>query len=114
MPRPRPSSILIVEDDRTSADVLRSLLSAPDRAVLHADSAVEARRAVEGRSFDLLLLDLILPDADGRDFLLALREDPATAEVPVIICSARPALTTRTDSQSRPHCDRYVEIGTTA
>jgi DNA-binding response OmpR family regulator len=56
-----------------------------------AENAEEAARAVADHHVDLILLDLVLPDADGRDFLLGLRERRATAETPVIVLSARPA-----------------------
>lgn len=98
MSESREEKILVIEDEPVSAFLLESILSAKGRRVTVGRSAAEAERLVAEESFDLVILDLVLPDADGRDFLLKLRERPATAETPVIICSARPA------AQARPEC----------
>lgn len=38
---------------------------------------------------DMIILDIMLPDADGRDLLKALRSDANTADIPVLMISAR-------------------------
>jgi DNA-binding response OmpR family regulator len=83
----RPSSLLVVEDDPVLATLLKSALEEPDRDILTVESAGEARTALGETVFDLLLLDLMLPDADGRDFLLELRETPEFADIPIIVLS---------------------------
>lgn len=95
---PQRTRILVVEDDPTSALLLESLLAADDRAVQCVDTALGALEALDDDPADLILLDLVLPDADGRDFLLRLRERPASAETPVVVMSARPA------SEARAEC----------
>jgi CheY-like chemotaxis protein len=51
-------------------------------------SAVDALAAIRNEGFDLLLLDMSLPDARGIDVLRRLKGDPATQPMPVIIVSA--------------------------
>lgn len=80
--------ILIIEDDPLVVKVLQRAL-APERgyeACVLADPAA-AVAAVAARRPDLVLLDILLPGADGRQILESLRRDPATASVPVIVMS---------------------------
>ena len=84
--------ILAVEDDPVSAHVLRAVLEGGGHQLVVTDRATEAQRLVGEQTFDLLFLDLVLPDADGRDLLVALRQRPPTADIPVIVSSAMPAL----------------------
>jgi len=81
--------ILVVEDDRTIAAAVLSYLKEPGRTLHHAGTASEAEGILASRDIGLVILDLILPDRDGRDLLLQLREDPRTAALPVIVLSAR-------------------------
>jgi diguanylate cyclase (GGDEF)-like protein len=79
--------ILIVEQDMQMANLLETILSGSDREVAVARSAGEALAMLEGRQFALIILDLSLPDTDGRNFLMLLRERSATSGVPVIVLS---------------------------
>jgi CheY-like chemotaxis protein/anti-sigma regulatory factor (Ser/Thr protein kinase) len=62
-------SILIVDDDETCADMLCDMLSRADRFIFTAFSAAQADRMLATRTFDLVLLDLSLPDGSGLDLL---------------------------------------------
>lgn len=80
--------ILIIEDDPLVVKVLKRILT-PERgyeARVLADPAGAVADAA-ARPPDLVLLDILLPGADGRQILEALRRDPATAAVPVIVMS---------------------------
>jgi DNA-binding response OmpR family regulator len=79
--------LLLVEDDRTVATMVRAYLEAAGWIVNVAASASEAETLLAAAPIDVVLLDLILPDRDGRDLLLQLREDPETADLPVIVLS---------------------------
>lgn len=61
--------VLVVEDHDHTREVTRRLLSLLGCEVTAAATAAEARRALAGGGFDLLLCDLQLPDGDGRDLL---------------------------------------------
>lgn len=82
--------ILVVEDDPEIRHLLSVVLDEKDRRIVSVVDGKSARQELrEGDSFDLILLDLILPDLDGRTLLTGLRADPATAPLPVIVISAR-------------------------
>ncbi|MEK9816378.1 MAG: response regulator [Limnobacter sp.] len=83
--------ILLIEDDRELGKALRNSLSTEGHSVVTAASLSEAKALLanqpSGQAFELYLLDLGLPDGDGKSFLeLARREGNA----PVIVISARP------------------------
>lgn len=80
-------AILIVEPDPQMARLLETILSGSDREIMLAGSAGEALAILEAQQITLVILDLTLPDTDGRNFLVLLRERSATAGVPVIILS---------------------------
>jgi diguanylate cyclase (GGDEF)-like protein len=90
-------TVLIVEDDLLFARQIESALAASGCRVLVAATAAEARRQIGLEHISLLVLDLILPDGDGRGILVDLRSDPRTAAMPIFVVSAR--LGTQTKSE---------------
>ncbi len=83
-----PSRVLLVEDDPELPDVLASLLETDNIALTCARDAHQAfARACEG-SFELILLDLGLPEVDGFTLLRQLKESPKTQSIPVIVLTA--------------------------
>lgn len=82
----RPA-ILVIEHDIQMSRLLETILSGSDREILSAGSAGEALQILEEEQITLIILDLSLPDTDGRNFLVMLRERSATSGVPVIILS---------------------------
>jgi len=61
----RRKRVLVVEDDEETLDFLRTLLESGGHVCVIARSARKACRLLENEPFDLVLLDLVLPDADG-------------------------------------------------
>jgi DNA-binding NtrC family response regulator len=84
MPRPRPSSILIVEDDRALAEVLVDEVEARGYAAASAGTVADGVRLVGEREPDVVLLDLMLPDGSGLDLLRRIREEDLPCEVIVL------------------------------
>jgi len=82
------SQVLVVEDDPRLPEVLASLLRDENITLVTATNAVAALRLARTRPFDLILLDLGLPDANGFELLRQLKESPATQPIPVIVLSA--------------------------
>jgi DNA-binding response OmpR family regulator len=81
--------VLIVDDD---ALLLSTLVRAASKAGLAVSTALDGSRALEicfSEHPDLVLLDVNLPSTDGRDVLKALKKHPETADIPVIVHSAR-------------------------
>lgn len=83
--RPR---VLICEDDPDIAHLLRLLLAEAGLDSTIAWTAAEARRCLREETFDAMTLDLLLPDEDGITLMRALRADPLTAALPVVVVSA--------------------------
>jgi two-component system, cell cycle response regulator len=105
---PRRKSILVVEDDQDQARFMVEALAAPDRDLLLARTAEEAQAILEREDVSLILLDLVLPDSDGRNFLSRLQERLGTAQIPVVVLTALRA------RQARAEClalgaDDFIE-----
>ena len=87
--------ILVAEDDRDIADLIAHYIErsgwTPHIAVTGDDALASARR----RPFDVLILDLMLPGMSGLEVCRALRSDPATAGMPIIMVTARAEETDR-------------------
>jgi two-component system OmpR family response regulator len=79
--------LLIVEDEASLARSLKKGLVEEGYAVDVAPTAAEARFYLEGEPYDLVLLDLMLPDGNGYDLLDGLRRHKSA--VPVLILTAR-------------------------
>lgn len=80
--------ILIVDDVATNRILLKARLSAARYCPTQAATGAEALQFLRSESFDLVLLDLILPDLSGFEILNHLRSDPATRNLPVIVLTA--------------------------
>ena len=78
-------TILIVEDDRPLAQGIQMALSQGDRTIRLAHTLSEARAHLAAEPFDLMVLDLNLPDGNGLTLLEELRR---TSDLPVLILSA--------------------------
>ncbi|GIO28035.1 response regulator transcription factor [Ornithinibacillus bavariensis] len=78
--------ILLIEDDPAISEMVTSLLSKEGFCVVHASDGKEAMDLFEQQSFDLVLLDLMLPKQSGMDCLKQMRDQSL---VPVLIISAK-------------------------
>jgi DNA-binding response OmpR family regulator len=83
--KPRRPTVLLIEDDDSTADVMVELLSSNQFHVERAASAADAAAFAADHRVDLVILDLMLPDAGGLVFLVELRRQ---TDAPVIVCSA--------------------------
>ena len=83
------AKVLMIEDDDLMADLMRThLVEAGHTVRLSTDSAAGIM-ALLVQQPDLVLLDLALPYLDGQDILAAMKGDPATSRIPVIVITAR-------------------------
>lgn len=89
-PVPAPGSrVLVCEDDPDIAAVLVELLGSAGLQTVVAPSARSARQLLSEHPFDVALIDLNLPDADGLELIASLRSDPAAQSLPMIVMTAR-------------------------
>jgi DNA-binding response OmpR family regulator len=80
--------ILVVDDEPMVRDTLGHVLAEEGYVVDVAIDGADALDRVHAARPDAILLDLMMPGMNGRQFLQALREDPAFAAVPVLIMTA--------------------------
>jgi len=89
------ATILVVEDDKNSAMLIMDLLTAHGYKVVTAESGKAATALIEQRQFDLVILDLRLPEQTGFVVAETIRRNPDTAHIPIVVVSAY------TDRQNR-------------
>lgn len=99
--------VLIVED---AADVAEAVAASLARAGFACDIAADVAHAagfIQAHEFDVLVLDINLPDGDGRDFLRKLRRDGV--RTPVLMLTARFDVSTRVDALDEGADDYLVK-----
>ncbi|MDP3175223.1 MAG: response regulator transcription factor [Phenylobacterium sp.] len=80
------AKVLLVEDEEQLLRVLGSTLAAAGYATTLAKTGAEAIACIANETFDVILLDLGLPDLDGKDVITQAR---ATTRAPILVLSAR-------------------------
>jgi len=84
--------LLVVDDDRRIRGLLSRFLAAEGYRISTAGSAAEARAKLTGLSFDLMILDVMMPGETGFDFARSIRQSSA---VPILMLTARDATESR-------------------
>lgn len=100
--------LLVADDNADMRDYLRGLL-APHWVVETVGDGVAALEAARARPFDLVVTDVMMPRLDGYGLLGALRADPATRSLPVIVLSARAGEESRIEGLERGADDYLVK-----
>ena len=98
--------ILIVDDEEICRYVLRQHLISPHHVVREARSGAEALRLAHDEPPDVICLDLMMPDMDGYELLHQLRSNPSTAQVPIVVVTAK----SLDDRERRALLDRVATI----
>jgi two-component system, OmpR family, phosphate regulon response regulator OmpR len=84
--------LLVVDDDRRIRDLLSRFLASEGYRVSTAETAADARAKLKSLSFDLLVLDVMMPGETGFDFAQSLRTE---STVPILMLTARDAAESR-------------------
>ena len=101
MEKQEPLKILIVDDEKDTVDMITTLLELEGYKVFSASSGTEAIRIIENERLetpefetpvDLVLLDIVLGDSDGRDICRRIKGDEELKFIPVIILTVRTSL----------------------
>ena len=87
-PAPAAPLVLIVDDDERNRKLARDVLGRSGLRTIEAAGGRAAIALARERLPDVVLLDLRLPDMEGRDVARALREDERTAHIPVVALTA--------------------------
>ena len=82
-------SILLIDDDIRLSSMVADYLRDQHFDVSHAATGAAALAAIKRQSFDLILLDLMLPDTDGLTLFRDLNAEPSFRTTPVIMLTAR-------------------------
>jgi two-component system, cell cycle response regulator len=83
------SKILLVEDDKLQAKTTIEYLEKAGHEILWVENGISAIKSAKTRSFDLIVLDLVLPDLDGHEVCRWLKHTKDTQDIPIIILSAK-------------------------
>ena len=81
--------VLVVDDNEDNLRIIRDILRTRGFEVQLAHDGPTALQSIEERRPDLVLLDLMMPQMDGFEFLERLRANPRHAALPVILVTAR-------------------------
>jgi two-component system chemotaxis response regulator CheY len=81
-------SILLVEDSKFLRLASQRALVRAGYNVLSADDGEQALRKAQAHVPDLIILDMMLPKLGGPEVLRALKDDPLTARIPVLVLSS--------------------------
>lgn len=81
--------VLLLEDDLDTRELLNRLLIAAGCSTVMATNGREGLQAMEASKPDIILLDLMMPEMDGFEFLERVRQEPLWRNTPVIVITAR-------------------------
>ena len=84
---PRP--VLVVEDDKATRDVVRRALERDGWIVFEADNGRSALESLKHLAPDLIVLDLMMPQMDGFEFMAELRRTEPGRRIPVVVVTAK-------------------------
>jgi diguanylate cyclase (GGDEF)-like protein/PAS domain S-box-containing protein len=85
----RAASLLVVDDEELNRDMLSQRLELNGYTVTAAESGRQAMAFLDRHAFDVVLLDVMMPDLNGLDVLRMLRRTHSAAELPIIMVTAR-------------------------
>ena len=80
--------VLVVDDNKMNRDVLSRRLASQGYSVVMAENGIEALAKARAQSFDLVLLDIMMPEMDGFEALRQMKADSTLAHIPVVMISA--------------------------
>jgi CheY-like chemotaxis protein len=81
--------ILVVDDDENILNLERTILEQKGFDVTSAGGGAEALRVLGGATFDLVLLDVMMPEVDGFTVCRKIKDDPRLKDIPVIFLTAK-------------------------
>ncbi len=96
-------NILVVEDNHAILDVITLILQSEAYKVSGLSKSASMMQHIQQSKPDLIILDIMLPDADGRELLTQIRKDEFTANIPVLMISAKYTATNIQHGEYKPN-----------
>ena len=87
-PNIQSSSVLVVDDNEMNRDMLCSLLQSDGHKTSVAENGRLGLELIKAKPYDLVLLDVMMPEMNGYQVLERLKSDPSLYDIPVIVLSA--------------------------
>ena len=84
-----PTSVLVIDDDPRNTRLVQAMLKPFSIDVLSTNDGAAGIKLARTRKPDLIILDLMMPEVDGFEVVSAIRADAATAEIPILIYTAK-------------------------
>ena len=84
-----PARVLVVDDVAKNIQVVGNVLRKEGYHIAFAMNGRQALDQLKGSDFDLILLDIMMPELDGYETCLEIRKDPRTADIPIIFLTAK-------------------------
>ena len=88
-PIEEPGRILILEDESLSADLLRDMLTEAGYATDETDDGAQALERIQTQSFDVVMVDLLMPSMSGAEFLHRLQDVPEEQRPAAVVVTGR-------------------------
>ncbi len=95
--KPREHKILVVDDSPEMRALLGDILREEYHVVFGSDGQ-EGWEAAQRERPDVIISDVMMPHVDGREFCRRVKEDPATAQIPFVMLSAKAEMTMKIDN----------------
>ena len=94
-------TVLLVDDDTTNLEMLGGILRSEGYTVVCARNGAEALACLRASPPDVVMLDYVMPQMDGASTIGALRLEPATRDVAIVMTSGLP------EEMVKPRCSGY-------
>lgn len=107
MPDLRPFKVLLVEDEPVIRELVRSMLGDGVVQVDCAANGTEGLRLAKTAEYDLILLDVVLPQMDGITICRLIKADPRTAGTPLYMLTAK-AKKSDVETATKAGADGYI------
>ena len=86
---PPEKTVLIIEDETDAAELFAEMMRVSGFRVLKTTSSKPALSLLSTEKPDIVILDIMMPEVSGLDILRQMRQEPALAEIPVVVVSAK-------------------------
>ena len=99
--------VLVVDDDPLTLEILATILDLEEFTVLTAADGESALAILADTPVDAVVLDVMMPGIDGYETCRRIKADPATADLPVVLLTARDRAVDRRRGEDAG-CDAYL------